>query len=83
MFRECTVYINSYEKKVYGSVNTSNRNFFAANFVKTCLKSNPDFDDCSREAVQQLFDALGPGKKPLHKPLRCCHFITSMWMEEN
>lgn len=34
--------------------------------MKTCLKSDPDFDDCSREAVQQLFDALGPGKEQLH-----------------
>lgn len=26
------------------------------------MKSDPDFDDCSRDAVQQLFNALGPGK---------------------
>ncbi|KAI8422678.1 hypothetical protein MSG28_006449 [Choristoneura fumiferana] len=30
-------------------------------FVKTCFKSDPEFDDCSRQAVQQLFNALGPG----------------------
>ncbi|CAK1600798.1 unnamed protein product [Parnassius mnemosyne] len=30
-------------------------------FVKTCYKSDPEFDDCSKEAVQQLFKALGPG----------------------
>lgn len=33
-----------------------------ASFVQTCLKSDPDFDDCSTEAVQKLFVALGPGK---------------------
>ncbi|KAL4702242.1 hypothetical protein ACJJTC_005781 [Scirpophaga incertulas] len=30
-------------------------------FVKTCTRSDPSFDDCSREAVQNLFIALGPG----------------------
>ncbi|XP_013136879.1 PREDICTED: circadian clock-controlled protein-like [Papilio polytes] len=30
-------------------------------FVKTCFKSDPEFDDCSKQAVQQLFNALGPG----------------------
>lgn len=30
--------------------------------MKTCLRSDPEFDDCSRQAVQQLFNALGPGK---------------------
>ncbi|KOB78475.1 Takeout/JHBP like protein [Operophtera brumata] len=30
-------------------------------FVKTCSKSDPEFDDCSREAVQNIFNALGPG----------------------
>lgn len=35
--------------------------FLTASFVKTCLKSDPEFDVCSRQAVQQLFNALGPG----------------------
>lgn len=30
-------------------------------FVKTCFKSDAEFDDCSKTAVQQLFNALGPG----------------------
>lgn len=30
-------------------------------FVKTCARTDPDFEDCSRDAVQQLFNALGPG----------------------
>ncbi|CAB3223218.1 unnamed protein product [Arctia plantaginis] len=30
-------------------------------FVKTCFRKDPEFDDCSRQAVQQLFNALGPG----------------------
>ncbi|XP_072938877.1 circadian clock-controlled protein daywake-like [Epargyreus clarus] len=38
------------------------------NFVKTCLKSDPEFDDCSKQAVQQLFDALGPGLPEIDLP---------------
>ncbi|KAG6450672.1 hypothetical protein O3G_MSEX006716 [Manduca sexta] len=37
-------------------------------FVKTCLKSDPDFEDCSRVAVQQLFNALGPGLPEIGLP---------------
>ncbi|XP_004929462.1 circadian clock-controlled protein-like [Bombyx mandarina] len=37
-------------------------------FVKTCLKSDPEFDDCSRDAVQKLFDALGPGLPEIGMP---------------
>lgn len=46
------------------------------NFVKTCFKKDPEFEDCSKEAVQNLFNALGPGLpeidiptlEPLHIP---------------
>ncbi|XP_026732537.1 circadian clock-controlled protein-like isoform X1 [Trichoplusia ni] len=34
-------------------------------FVKTCYKRDPEFEDCSREAVQQLFNALGPGLRDI------------------
>lgn len=37
-------------------------------FVKTCLKSDPEFDECSRTAVQQLFNALGPGLPEIGVP---------------
>ncbi|KAL0881075.1 hypothetical protein ABMA27_002203 [Loxostege sticticalis] len=37
-------------------------------FVKTCLKSDPEFDECSRDAVQQLFVALGPGLPEIDMP---------------
>ncbi|KAJ2950151.1 hypothetical protein O0L34_g11503 [Tuta absoluta] len=37
-------------------------------FVKTCLKSDPEFDECSRQAVQMLFDALGPGLPEIGLP---------------
>lgn len=37
-------------------------------FVQTCLKSDPDFDDCSTEAVQKLFIALGPGLPEIDLP---------------
>ncbi|RVE52967.1 hypothetical protein evm_002444 [Chilo suppressalis] len=33
-----------------------------ADFVKTCTRSDPEFEECSRTAVQQLFSALGPGR---------------------
>ncbi|XP_047530287.1 uncharacterized protein LOC125066298 [Vanessa atalanta] len=38
------------------------------NFVQTCLKSDPDFEDCSKDAVQQLFNALGPGLPEIDLP---------------
>ncbi|XP_059055436.1 circadian clock-controlled protein daywake-like [Achroia grisella] len=38
------------------------------NFIQTCLKSDPDFDDCSRQSVQKLFDALGPGLPEIDMP---------------
>ncbi|CAH2108488.1 unnamed protein product [Euphydryas editha] len=38
------------------------------NFVQTCLKSDPDFEDCSKVAVQQLFNALGPGLPEIDLP---------------
>ncbi|CAG9578953.1 unnamed protein product [Danaus chrysippus] len=37
-------------------------------FINTCMKSDPDFDDCSRDAVQQLFNALGPGLPEIDLP---------------
>ncbi|XP_053612600.1 circadian clock-controlled protein daywake-like [Plodia interpunctella] len=37
-------------------------------FIKTCLKSDPEFDDCSRDAVQSLFNALGPGLPEIGLP---------------
>ncbi|XP_045494943.1 circadian clock-controlled protein daywake-like [Colias croceus] len=37
-------------------------------FVKTCSLSDPDFDDCSQEAVQSLFNALGPGLPEIDLP---------------
>ncbi|XP_028157583.1 circadian clock-controlled protein-like [Ostrinia furnacalis] len=37
-------------------------------FVRTCLKSDPEFDECSRNAVQHLFSALGPGLPEIDMP---------------
>ncbi|XP_041988012.1 uncharacterized protein LOC121739585 isoform X2 [Aricia agestis] len=37
-------------------------------FIKTCLKSDPNFDDCSKESVQRLFNALGPGLPDINLP---------------
>ncbi|XP_047513300.1 circadian clock-controlled protein daywake-like [Pieris napi] len=37
-------------------------------FVKTCSLSDPDFDDCSKTAVQLLFNALGPGLPEIDLP---------------
>lgn len=36
--------------------------YVSASFVKTCVRRDPEFEDCSKQAVQQLFDALGPGE---------------------
>ncbi|XP_026762157.2 circadian clock-controlled protein daywake-like [Galleria mellonella] len=37
-------------------------------FIQTCLKSDPDFDECSRQSVQKLFHALGPGLPEIDVP---------------
>ncbi|KAG7306069.1 hypothetical protein JYU34_008650 [Plutella xylostella] len=37
-------------------------------FVKTCVRRDPEFEDCSKQAVQQLFDALGPGLPEIDLP---------------
>ncbi|KAM3963654.1 protein takeout [Aphomia sociella] len=37
-------------------------------FIQTCMRSDPDFDDCSKQAVQKLFDALGPGLPEIDMP---------------
>ncbi|XP_023954809.2 uncharacterized protein LOC112058318 [Bicyclus anynana] len=37
-------------------------------FIRTCFKGDPEFDDCSKDAVQNLFNALGPGLPEIDLP---------------